>query len=159
MKTASARFLLGKLMGFVPDLVGFVFIIYGTAKLFSPYLTVAVFGIFGVSPSIAYWLTICLIAVDIYLGVSLVVLRDRRVAPIVAFCCLCIFSCYLVYLITLAEPPDCGCGGIVRLFESNKSNAVFGLFRNVSLLIGLLAWSWNNRNANVKEDCQQGLAQ
>jgi len=77
------------------------------------------------------------IIAELYLGVILVRKLDLRFGLSLAMGLMFLFTGYLWYLSTLADPPKCGCLGLTGLFNSSKHEALFGLFRNCVILWAL----------------------
>lgn len=76
-------------------------------------------------------------AIEIYTAWAL--LTKQPNAYTIAQGLLGIFILFLCYLLTLANPPDCGCGSLISMFNDAKTNAQWGICRNF-LLIGLLQY-------------------
>ncbi|GIK20098.1 MAG: hypothetical protein AMXMBFR77_21960 [Phycisphaerales bacterium] len=53
------------------------------------------------------------------------------------------FSFVLLYFAASSRPPACGCLGVVKVFESNRAEALFGIGRNC-VLIGALFWTFGS---------------
>lgn len=134
----------------IPIILGFVFLISGFIKLFDASVTVATFVSLNFSENTAEILTFCLLFYEISIGVYLVFLKERNIVPKICLVTLCLFSAYLIYLLTLQKPPSCGCFGALKLFRSNKQEAVFGLVRNLALILLLLYWMLKQRQRSPK---------
>jgi hypothetical protein len=129
---------------FAPRVVGGLLLYAGLHKLGFP--GEAVYALQAVS--LKHWTATALIglvtAVELYLGFSLLSGKDLRFTlpcTVLLFFC---FTVFLWYLSTLAHPPGCGCLGLSKVFQSNKSAAVFGIFRNC-LVLWLLCASYESR--------------
>ncbi len=53
------------------------------------------------------------------------------------------FSVVLLCFAASSRPPACGCLGVVRVFESNRAEALFGVGRNF-VIIGALFWTFGS---------------
>lgn len=88
--------------------------------------------------------TATLPALEIAVGLSMILLSGRPRLPAVAACLLLLgFSGILALLFRMDAPPRCGCFGSWELLRSDaKSSAAFGLMRNTGFLLiaGWLAW-------------------
>jgi hypothetical protein len=79
--------------------------------------------------------------IELYLGVILLSRLDPRFSLIAATSLISVFTIYLFYLTTLAQPPSCGCLGLTGLFKNSRNEAVVGLLRNCAIL-WTLRWSY-----------------
>ena len=122
----------------IPQVIGFLFLYAGAVKLVKPgdMMIVATFLRFPADLRTAFIISVALI--EVWLGLALLIAPERRSSRWSAIACLTVFIWYLVYLVQLANPPSCGCGGLLALFNSNRANAQFGLFRNVLFVCALL---------------------
>jgi hypothetical protein len=77
------------------------------------------------------------IALELYLGAILLLKFSLKFALILATGLMFVFTAYLWYLSTMANPPSCGCLGLTGIFNSSKNEAVFGLLRNCVILWAL----------------------
>lgn len=118
----------------LPKLIGLLFIFSAGSKLLFP--GQATMGL--ESLELPYWLAksivASLIVIEFYLGILLVGNIDLRFALILSTALMFIFTAYMWYLSTLANPPSCGCLGLNGIFKSTKHEALFGLLRNCLLL-------------------------
>ena len=88
--------------------------------------------------TLALGITLVLIGAEAGLGVALLAAPGaptRRTCAVV----LLAFTIVLGVFLSSADPPRCGCLGLVRLFRSATSELVFGIGRNLLLIAGLLA--------------------
>ncbi len=121
----------------IPIIVGFLFLYTGTLKLLYPSEPTGALETLGVGPWAASWAIIILTVLELYLGILLLFKVDLKYALSIATALMFVFTCYLFYLANMAHPPSCGCLGLTGLFNSNKQNALFGVFRNCVILWGL----------------------
>lgn len=71
---------------------------------------------------------------------AMLILRSRdRATTVFAVAFLGIGSMALAAIALSRNPPNCGCMGMVRIFESERAEAVAGIGRNL-VFLGLLAW-------------------
>ena len=126
---------------FVPALLGLVFSYSGLFKLLHPGGATAALFALGFSLPAASATITAITAVELYLGLILLLKLDLRIGLLAASGILLAFSLFLGYLSTLAHPPSCGCMGMTALFKSNRHNALFGLLRNAALL-WCAAWAY-----------------
>lgn len=122
----------------IPVCVGLVFLYFGVAKVVFLNPTIISINYLLHRLLVAKLLAFLVTSVDIYLALSLLFASRKKVAVLTALCCLCVYTCFLAYLVSMKHPPDCGCGGRLQFFVSNRANAAAGLGRNL-ILIGLLA--------------------
>ena len=127
--------LLGK---WLPRCIGAVFLYAGALKLIKPTEIMIVATFLGLPFHLRPLFVISLALIEVWLGLALLIAPERRSSRWTAIGCLTVFMWYLIYLVNLADPPSCGCGGFLALFNSNRANAQFGLFRNVMLACALL---------------------
>lgn len=121
----------------IPTLIGILFVYSGILKLLHPAEAQYAIESLEVGHSLARGIITAVTIVELYLGVILIFKIDLRYAMIVATALVFAFAVFLFYLSTLAHPPKCGCLGLTRFFESNKAEALLGLFRNCVILWSL----------------------
>jgi len=90
-----------------------------------------------------------IVAAEVTIGYGLLVFGGTCLAGMAAVL-LGVFSVALFGFVLSKEPPACGCLGVVRVFESNRAEALFGLGRNL-VFMGALVWTLG---ATVKEQPQ-----
>jgi hypothetical protein len=138
-------------MNVIPRVVGLIFLWAGTYKMQFP--AEAVIGLEAlefprwVAESLVYFV----IVMEIYLGLLLLLKIDWQLAMRLAFGLMFIFTTYLFYLSTLANPPFCGCLGLTGVFNSGKHQALFDLARNV-LILWALAVSYRHHFPGTRPD-------
>lgn len=118
---------------------GAVFLYYGCTKL--PVLDETVLAIRMILPNqlAAETIAVLVTAAEIYLGLHLVISRDKTPYIYGLLALLSVFTVFLLYTLIIDNPVGCGCGGLLRLFASIKANAAVGIFRNVMLTLLLLS--------------------
>ncbi len=123
----------------IPALIGVLFLYTGALKLLYPSEAVGALESLEVPFWLANALVLAVTILELYLGVLLLWKVNLKHALVMAMGLMLIFTGYLWHLSMLAHPPSCGCLGLTGLFNSNKHNALFGLFRNCLILWGLKA--------------------
>jgi uncharacterized membrane protein YphA (DoxX/SURF4 family) len=121
----------------IPYVIGLVFLYAGTQKLFDPSHFIKSFQILKVSDQLAFDLATFVTAVELYAAAMLLCFERKNTGCFVAMLSLICFTVFLLYLSTLAHPPECGCGPLLEFFKSSRQNALAGIVRNLAL-IGLL---------------------
>src|SRR6266567_1378486 len=138
----------------VPTIVGLLFLYSGVYKLLYPGQATAALLSLEVNSGLA-----TLTIVELYLGMILVLRIDVKYGLACAAALLFLFSLFLWYLSTLANPPSCGCMGLTAVFTSNKHNALLGLFRNcVMLWLLKLAYDYYSAKDQASVRPQPGAA-
>jgi hypothetical protein len=115
-------------------LVGILLLVSGVSKLIHPGEATAAVVAIGFGRGLAYMTIIGLTSLELYLGIILVLRVDVRYALWMATTLFLVFSVFLAYLVTMANPPSCGCLGLTAIFTSNRQSALLGLFRNCVIL-------------------------
>jgi len=82
--------------------------------------------------------TLSLVIAEVILAVLLLLRPGSAKVRLLALIAFGSFSAVLIAFLFMANPPNCGCLGKVRLFESKKAELVFGVGRNLILSTGLL---------------------
>ncbi len=118
-------------------LVGSFLILAAIAKALSPESIRPIFAALDVpwTP----WYSVVLVAVEGGLGCAVMLLPGWRQLRRVVIALLIAFTGVLGVLGTFTDPPSCGCLGKIRLFQSARSELIFGIGRNLlfmSILIG-----------------------
>lgn len=127
---------------YVPRFVGLLFLYAGVHKMLYPgEATLALYSL-DLPFVLANALVTTVIILEFYLGVILVLKIDLKYALTLSMSLMFLFTVYMWYLSTLANPPSCGCLGLTGIFRSNKQAALFGLCRNV-VILWLLKLSYN----------------
>jgi hypothetical protein len=119
----------------VPLLVGLLFLYSGLSKLLWPGHAVMALVSFDLPLVWADWLVYALVITELYLGAMLVLRIDLRLTLSLSMGLMFCFVAFMWYLSTLANPPACGCLGLTGIFESTRHEAIFGLLRNVTLMV------------------------
>jgi prepilin-type N-terminal cleavage/methylation domain-containing protein len=94
------------------------------------------------------WTTIAVISVETTLGLSLLAFaRSPRLPALAAAALLTAFSAALVLMLTMDNPPSCGCLGTwTTVLAGARTSAAIGLGRNAGLLV-LAVWLVDPRSA------------
>lgn len=79
-----------------------------------------------------------IVGLETLVGCALLLRPTSRRVRIVATSLFAIFTVVLVVLLMNPHPPDCGCFGPVRLFQSTKAELGFGIARNLLACAALL---------------------
>jgi hypothetical protein len=118
----------------LPVFVGMLLLYAATYKLITP--GEATYAVTALNvPSAIASLTVGLVtAMELYLGLLLVLRVDLKYSLAVTAVLLLAFTGFLWYLLTLAHSPACGCLGLTGIFNTTKHAAIFGIFRNCMLL-------------------------
>jgi len=103
----------------------------------------------SISKGLAILTILAVTIVELYLGIILVAKVDLKYGLGLTTALVFVFAVFLCYLSTLANPPSCGCMGLTAVFESNRHNAIFGLFRNCVIL-----WLLNAGYAYYYKSCK-----
>jgi uncharacterized membrane protein YphA (DoxX/SURF4 family) len=144
--------MLRSLPKYIPVVIGVLFLYTGILKLLYPSEAVGALESLEVPFWLANALVLAVTILELYLGVLLVLKVNLKHALIMAMGLMLIFTGYLWHLSMLAHPPSCGCLGLTGLFNSNKHNALFGLFRNCVILWGLkVAYDYYFKSPTVVE--------
>ncbi len=143
----------------VPTIVGLLFLYSGVYKLLYPGQATAALLSLEVNSGLATLTIVAVTIVELYLGMILVLRIDVKYGLACAAALLFLFSLFLWYLSTLANPPSCGCMGLTAVFTSNKHNALLGLFRNcVMLWLLKLAYDYYSAKDQASVRPQPGAA-
>ncbi len=99
----------------------------------------AVLGLEGlqISRPMAEAIVFVITAFEAQISLNLIAYPISRTAVLSAAILLVFLNLYLGYLITLANPPSCGCLGMIGLFKSSRHAALFGIVRNTLLIFAL----------------------
>lgn len=79
-----------------------------------------------------------IVGLETLVGCALLLRPTNRPVRIVATSLFAIFTVVLVVLLMNPHPPDCGCFGPARLFQSTKAELGFGIARNLLACAALL---------------------
>ena len=140
------------LLKHVPELVGIIFVFAAMFKLLHPGQATVALESLDVPYELASTIVFGVITIEFYLGVLLIAQIDSKYALASSMGLMFVFTVYLWYLSMLARPPSCGCLGLTGVFNSNKQEALFGLFRNCAILWALkLSYDHNFRLSNMAE--------
>ncbi len=134
----QASILTPRWIAFLSRVVGVVFLVAGIDKMVRPEETFSVAAYFQVAPGVQPWLVLALSLLETWTGLWLLIAPANRMGRWVGLALLTVFIWYLIYLARLAHPPSCGCGGLLAVFNSNRSNAQFGLVRNMVMAVILM---------------------
>lgn len=119
-----------------PWIVGVFLLVSATLKAIHPTSLVPVLSFLGMSEIFIPFAVSLLVSVELILGIWLILLQSQLVVQLTTGMLL-FFTLILGILLLAHDGPSCGCLGVVRLFKSNQSEALFGIGRNL-LLIGML---------------------
>jgi hypothetical protein len=117
--------------------VGAILLLSVVAKLYAPWdveVSLAFLGFQGVG---ILMVMAGLLGMETFAGYCLIADGGRPIV-IGSSLLLVAFTAVLARFLLAEDPPSCGCLGLVRVFESNRSEAVFGIGRNCLLLAMLL---------------------
>lgn len=135
-----------------PLFVGMLLLWSGLFKLLLPAEAIAALGVAGMPHSLADYSVGTVTVIELYLGFILIFKLDLKAGLALASGLFLVFTIFLSYLATLANPPSCGCLGLTAIFESSRQNALFGLVRNC-LILWLLKGAYDHyfpQPANAK---------
>jgi uncharacterized membrane protein YphA (DoxX/SURF4 family) len=119
-------------------MVGMIFVVAAVEKALRPEDILSVGAYFGLPAGLARAMAFVVAVAEAWAGLWLLIAPAHRMGRWVGLALLTVFIWYLIYLARLAHPPSCGCGGLLAVFNSNRTNARFGLFRNVVMAAILL---------------------
>jgi hypothetical protein len=122
----------------IPLLVGIVLVAAGMAKSADPITLRTALAWNGIPGSWVSNVALLIVQVEIVLGLAMLFRVSERATTIIAIVMFIVFSLQLGYFLTSASPPSCGCLGKLRLFENTRNETLFGLFRNILILGGLI---------------------
>ena len=146
----------------VPALLGAIFVYAGIYELFHPGPATMALESLDVPYSWAKAIVALVIVLEFYLGCSLILRLSLRFAMLSATALMLVFTGYLWYLSTLANPPSCGCLGLTGVFENSRHEALLGLARNF-LILWAIKWSYDrhfpaNQTAIGRSPADQTIA-
>lgn len=118
--------------------LGSLFLYSASYKLLKPEATVV--AIASIIPGSALQLLVLWLVTAVEFYVAWGCFRGWREVIRMAQGVLVGFILFLGYLLTLAHPPDCGCGELLAFFKDAKANALFGICRNVVLITLFEIW-------------------
>jgi hypothetical protein len=119
----------------IPYLLGVLFLYAGTYKGVNTGRTTESLMAINVPLGVAFALTLAVASVELYVACILLLSKHKLYPLCSAAGCLVIFTLYLVYIRTLANPPDCACGPLLEVFNTMYGSATFGILRNALLLL------------------------
>lgn len=122
---------------------------HGTAQGWQPSSLEPAMSFIGLADTAKVAAIGAIVAAEVTIGYGLLVFGGTCLAGMAAVL-LGVFSVALFGFVLSKEPPACGCLGVVRVFESNRAEALFGLGRNL-VFMGALVWTLG---ATVKEQPQ-----
>lgn len=115
---------------------GVVFLVSAGLKAWSPASLGPLLRFAGLPAVLHEPLTLGVIGLEAALGMALVWFESQSLRA-VALGVVAAFTGTLAIMLTVAEPPSCGCFGALRLFDSARTELLFGIGRNL-VLAGLL---------------------
>lgn len=118
--------------------VGALFLWAGLHTIWQPAEVALALAVLTMNIKLSTVLAICVGVVQIHIGLLLLLRHSSDEALRWGIALLFCFTVFLWYLRTLATPPSCGCPGLHGLFSSNCDAALFGMIRNVVLMLLLL---------------------
>ncbi|MCI0534145.1 MAG: hypothetical protein L0Z50_02840 [Verrucomicrobiales bacterium] len=122
---------------YVPTVLGLLFLYSGAYKVVYPGEATYALVALDLPKWLANSTIIAVTALEVYLGLILLLKKDLRFALSATTALMFAFTGFLWYLSTLASPPACGCLGLTGMFNSTKHDALFGIFRNCVILWAL----------------------
>lgn len=140
---------MNRIAKFIPVLLGLLFAYAGIQKLLHPGAATMALESLDLPYGVAKALVAGVIIVEFYLGTLLVLRKDLRYALSMATVVMFVFTGYLWYLATLANPPSCGCLGLTGIFENSRHEALFGLARNF-LILCAIKWTYDRHFPKAK---------
>jgi hypothetical protein len=114
-----------------------LFLLAALRKLAVPAEPMATLLAIEVPFRVAEILSVCLITAELYCCWLLSRRETRKLGTELSLVALVIFTCFLCYLMSLENPPPCGCG-IGQLFTSNRLNLRLAIARNAVLILALV---------------------
>jgi uncharacterized membrane protein YphA (DoxX/SURF4 family) len=133
--TANLRWLLRQ----IPRAIGLIFVIAGFSKAWDTATLAESLGFYHIPARYLPMLTWSAVVSEILIGQMLLLgLGGRKFVALTVFI-LIVFCAHLIVILKSNHPPDCGCVGLMFKFESTRSKAIFGLVRNFTMMIGLVA--------------------
>ncbi len=126
----------------LPALIGLLFLYSSLAKMGHPGQATMALESLEIPYALAKWTIAGVTALELYLGVLLLLRWDLKFALGVTTGLMLIFTVFLWYLSTLAHPPACGCLGLTGLFENSRAEALLGVARNC-LILWALKWAYD----------------
>jgi hypothetical protein len=132
-----------RFIGFIPRLVGLLFLFAAINKLAFPIQAISALEVLGIPYFWGDLMVLAVIVIELYLGVVLLWHLDLRWGLAASMTLMFLFAVFLCYLSTLASPPSCGCLGLNKVFSNAKHEAWFGLLRNC-LILGALKFSYDH---------------
>src|SRR5947208_13757621 len=95
-----------------PSLIGILLLYAGIYKLVHPGEATYALRALSLSHNLATGIVIASTAFELYLGLVLLLKKDLRFALVATTMLFFMFTAFLWYLATLANPPSCGCLGL-----------------------------------------------
>src|SRR6266571_2593134 len=143
----------------IPRLVGCLFLYAAIYKLLYPGQATMGLVALDIPYKLATLIVTTTIVSELYLGVILISHIDLKYAISVSMGVMLLFTAYMCYLSSMANPPSCGCLGMTGIFKSNKEAALFGIFRNcVILWLRKLAYEYYSAKVRASVRRQPGAA-
>ncbi|MCL4221497.1 MAG: hypothetical protein KJZ65_09000 [Phycisphaerales bacterium] len=96
----------------------------------------------GLAPALADMGAIVIPVAEMTVGACWFLGYARRAAWGAALCLLLLFTAAFVWVWLMRAPPDCGCFGRIRAFESIRHAAMWVVIRNTGLLCLLFVGAW-----------------
>lgn len=113
-------------------------IVAGVSKLAAPVAVGAALEWLGVPPSLTTISAVALAVIELLLGLALLLVRGRNWPVALGAGLLLAFTGVLFTMVLSKSPPSCGCIGLLRFFETNRKELIFGIARNMFLVTGML---------------------
>lgn len=117
--------------------VGLVFLISGFSKSLHPETLQATAEFYHLD---SQWLPIVTglaVIIETFIGQALVLRPIGGIARYAATL-LFIFSIHLSLILSSNNPPSCGCPGVAMVFQDSRSQAIFGIVRNATMMLVLV---------------------
>lgn len=121
--------------------VGFLFVWAALAKTFSPSPALSFLEFLGAHGVLGRVTLSATASIEFGIGCALLGRPFAAVPRVIAAAMLLLFLLPLLAAIISKDAPACGCLGLVRVFESNRHEALLGIARNLLLAGGLLLLS------------------
>ena len=125
-------------------LVGALILWAGMHTIWQPAEVALALAVLVMNIKVSTALAICVAVIEVHVGLLLLLRRSSEGALRAGLLLLFGFTVFLWYLRNFASLPSCGCPGLHGLFSSNRQAALFGMFRNVVLILLLLGASVSN---------------
>lgn len=120
-------------------IVGLLFLFSAVLKLLSPGRITTSLVVSGSPATLVPIIIAVVVLLEFGVGIGLIFLAEAAGTARTAIVILLVFAGYLAWISHLESPPECGCFGPLRLFKESRTNALFGIGRNLLLIVSLYA--------------------